>query len=43
MTLSEFPEPGLTEAQVAQFWEQGFINCIPILTAKQTVTARLRF
>ena len=43
MTLSEFPEPGLTEEQVAQFWEDGFICGIPILTERQTEIARLRF
>jgi len=43
MTMSDFPEPGLTREQVAQFWEQGFVSGIPILTEKQTETARLRF
>jgi len=43
MTLGEFPAPGLTEEQVTQFWEQGFISGIPILTTRQTQTARLRF
>jgi ectoine hydroxylase-related dioxygenase (phytanoyl-CoA dioxygenase family) len=37
------PDPGLTDAQVAQFWEQGFISGIPVLTEAQTQTARLRF
>jgi len=35
--------PGLSEAQVSQFWEDGFISGIPILTEDQTAIARRRF
>jgi hypothetical protein len=43
MADASFPAPGLTEAQVEQFWHQGFISGIPILTVAQTEIARHRF
>ncbi len=37
------PPPGLSEAQVEAFWEQGFINGIHVLTEEETTLARRRF
>jgi ectoine hydroxylase-related dioxygenase (phytanoyl-CoA dioxygenase family) len=43
MTPQVLPEPVITEEQVAQFWQDGFISGIPILTERQTEIARQRF
>ena len=43
MTRQDLPEPVITEEQVAQFWQVGFISGIPILTPRQTQLARERF